>query len=1746
MKFRINFKLTNRIFTTIVLIFIVIMPVIQLYPMNLSNDDISRNLKTQSNDSGVDSILWKLGIGLPGTGPTMQPKLVNFTKGGEPLIVVGTDEGLATITLDGFINMSYRTFGPVIDFDIIEDISGDNIDDIVLITYHKEHPNLIAISSNNASEIWKFKPIIEGISTETYEKQDFITYTWDLKIINDITGDSISEIVIGSWYRLIIVNGKSGNKIWMNDKDFSNDVWKLEALEDINNNGFETIIAGSEEGKLIAFDSKTGRKLWTFKVRETTIPVSYGGISSVEVPNSIDDIKVINDVNNDEIDDILIAADDGYLRVISGKSGYELGNALCYNVSKITQDAIYDIPRSSPYSSIERIFRKSGVKVYEVPDIDNDGKVEYISIACDLDYAYKTQKIIEGRILHINAESEFELINISISRNWTYSYEDVSPYFSSYPEIIKLDSDIQIYFYLYDIDNGYSSAKAQINRYDINDLFSQYPEVVYKDPDQYDLREYEYGAKNEIGHYLLNVGDLNDDGFDDLFAISANGRYLCIDNKNDDVFWVRTNEDLELEVTEINDLNDNGFEDFLIKQIRNFEPSWISSIYDENLEKPEVISGLFTIDGKTGNIIWTYNIPSSQYYGGLRDLMKVGDVTNDGIEDYAAWIIPSTIPPEISEIIKGLSGEESIELDRLEVDNENIYRALLSKYIKLLAIDGSNGTIFWNASIFDFPYRFYRQYDYKGTYENPTEGSSTGSNFYNRINGKIHSTWGDPSQIQWNNTWDTSTLLHPNNIQIINGSSSDNIFALGGDQNTNLTITSYNSSESSKSLKNGTTLDRSSIGTVESGDNLYWILNSISSEGEHKINMELSFNLSQPIESELQHIAIEYDGYVLNDVIEQIDIFIYNFSSEGYWKKISTSIINDTKPTKLVSYLYDINSLTSGPNKFVKVKLEARNSSAFTLYIDKLVVNYTYTYGNYTIEAVKDGNSWKTILDLVIPSSFSDDELLGVIEYPLSQIERFSALKLQNKLSVNTTSFNWYNFTYEIYDNLNSKWVLCNWDNSTRTWNDNIYPDLKGGYGGFRNDYKDFNFDNNSNRYDYMWLITRGTNDVDPYVEFDYENKTTLSNFIDSNKNIRIRLNITNGKVPFDLTIDSFGIGAFYWGLFSNQYDRYYIWDYDYSDYSGTKFTDYNLLNLKIQDFDVVNGTNDKYLDLITVCGIEGIDNWGEEREEEYSTRIRLFDIKNKEVSTKWSLNMTQIPYQNVRILPINNSLNNWILSGIFQFGNGYNCSHKFISDPHWESQITHFENYSDSKVEIDYLWEETPIFPEGAFNSSTNPPYEFPGKTTVSKDGKIGIILGDYSELFVESWGIILSNFRIIDIDSYSTISKISAVNLNLFSDYGRIEGGSIDFNSVGVGYNLLISYEDFNGDDFLDHVGIYFMESFNGYYSGTEIKIYSGNSGDSSPIILFSQSFDEIYFDDYSNKRTMPITSIDDINSDGMPEVIIGIQTRYDRCKGAYIKFYDVYNSNEYELKELSSYKLVMDSISCLYSWGTISYEFIQNVEKISDINADGFSEVCVYYNRRIQTTNVWGSKIYEKMPTTEILDISSGNTLYRFNININSIHPIVDLNGDGKKELLIVSEEALYCINSLFSLQILKPKNEQSMRSHNFNIEWDTNSSYDYFEVFINKISQGPTMDKKLRVSIGPGRKEISVVMFDRSGLILAVSTINVLIPRNQLHLILTFIIPAVAVGLYLLYRRFNKKKEMVILIDKKIKERGEMND
>ncbi len=1722
MKVAMVLKRRSKVPTTILICFILLLPIIATIPSTLLTNENVINLKTQNGGSGEDSILWKVGRGMPGDGPTMQPRMINFTEGGHSLIVVGMDEGIATITLDGFINMSYRTMGPVINFEIIEDISGDDVKDIVLITYIKDHPNVIAITSNNGSEIWKFKPTIKGISTENYEEQDFIPYSWDIEIINDITDDSIPEIVISSWYRIYAVNGKSGTKVWMNDQDFTNDIWKLEVLEDINNNGYQTIVAGSEEGELIAFDSKIGIKLWSYSVRKSSILVfDMFDYTYKEVPNSINEILIVGDIDDDTINDILIAADDGYLRLISGRFGYEIDNFICYNMTELTSP-LYNVP-ISPYSSVRRVFTKSGIKIYPIPDTNDDGIDEYISISCNLDYGddpYYTGDI-QGILFQLDPTSE-EKFRITKSINWTY--EDF--YFSSYPEVIALDYGIQFYFYQYK-SNYYTYPESLINRFDMSDIDSEHPIVVYRDPGEYISPS--YYQDTFLTHYLLNIGDVNSDGVEDLFAISANGRYLCIDCKNDDIIWVRANEDFDTEVIEIEDLNNNGFTDFLVEKISSFEPEWSQS---ENSGEQTIIKEVYSVDGKSGEIIWDFDISAFQYYEGLRDIKNIGDINDDNIDDYASWIIPSTIPPEITQIIKDLSGQEIIQSSMAE----KIYKSLLCKYTKFLVINGLSGNILWNTSLIDFPYKFYRHFEYEGNYENPIAPMDSGDfQIQNRINDKIDDSWHNSYTIDWDEIWDISSLSRTESVELINGTSTSREFDLWGNQKSNYTYTSYNSSDSINSLRIGSTSNSTSIGIAESGDNQYWVLDSLPIAGKDKISAELSFNLSKPINSELQNLVVDYQGFLSNDLVEQIDMYIFNFSNGGHWNKISTPNINNTGiSTNMTKILNNVEDLTLGAQKLVKIKIEAVNTSAFTLVIDKLTVDYIYSYGNYTIKATQDSGSWKAVVDMIIPLNFLEEELLGGMEYPLSQIERFSAFKMQTKLMVNTSSSSGYNFTYEIYDATNDKWVICNWDNQTATWNNHTYPDLKGGFKNPRTNYTYYPLNNTRYQDDHMWIITRGTKDAYPCLEFDHENKTTLSNFINSNKEIKIRISVSNEIIPFDLIIDNFGLGAFYWGLFDNQYDPFYIWKYSVNEWEN-EFNDANLLDLEIQSFETINGTGDNYLDVIAVIGREG---FNENPDDAWCSRIRLFDIKNNLVFDKWSLNKTIIPYQNVRIIPINDSVNSWLISGIFQFGDKYNCSHKLIENPYWDTSISYFDNYTDSEVPIDYKWEIIPSFPSGVSYSSNL--YELPGKKIISIDGKIGLILGEY--VYSESGDIALSKIRIVDITNQSTISKIPIYRLQSMDHYSSIPVGSLDFGFEGVGFKLLTSYEDFNGDTFLDHVGIYRPSSqSNGYYNPRfEVRVYSGRSGNSDPIVLFKASFQDFfrdYYAEYASKLKMPFSSIGDINNDGISDAIIGFQSQGYNCKGSRLQYYDVFNSNENEGIELTQFRWDLEPFECEnIFFSDPQYQFIRNFENIGDINGDNFNEILVDRDLFVKSADEFGFELYSRFPTFEILDIMNRKFMYRFNLDVNTIHSLLDLNEDNQSEILVVSNDILYCINSKFSVQILSPTDLRTMDSHNFEIEWDTDANYDYFEVVVNGVSQGLVTSKNIRVSLSSGWKDINIIMHDKSGLISTINSIRVLVPTNQIQLILTFVILGAIASIYIFYRRYSKRQKEMVLIDR----------
>ena len=151
-----------------------------------------------------------------------------------------------------------------------------------------------------------------------------------------------------------------------------------------------------------------------------------------------------------------------------------------------------------------------------------------------------------------------------------------------------------------------------------------------------DDSEDELDDTDTVGKYLLNVGDANDDGVDDLFAISDDGKYLLIDTKTGQTLWSRSKASGGTELTQIASIDGDAVPDFLFKRISSFEPIWreyegdrmeidnwreYDIVDGDPAEDEDLISEFLTISGATGRVIWEFNPPES-YYEGFRDIVK--------------------------------------------------------------------------------------------------------------------------------------------------------------------------------------------------------------------------------------------------------------------------------------------------------------------------------------------------------------------------------------------------------------------------------------------------------------------------------------------------------------------------------------------------------------------------------------------------------------------------------------------------------------------------------------------------------------------------------------------------------------------------------------------------------------------------------------------------------------------------------------------------------------------------------------------------------------------------------------------------------------------------------------------------------------------------------------------------------------------------------------------------------------------
>ncbi|MFW6173944.1 MAG: hypothetical protein ACOC5T_09385, partial [Elusimicrobiota bacterium] len=699
-----------------------------VYPSLRPNLNIHYQDTSQNNQIN-DSILWSFNQGLVGNSPTVQPRLVNLTEGGEPFILIGSDSGISLIDLDGCVVFSYETQGEVLDFEVIGDISQDGQKDIALVVLDQIHPNVLVLDSNKSEVIWNIDPKTTGFDPQTSKKREFTTQSWNVKAIGDINQNNFTDLAFSSWKNIYLVDGKDGSVIWKNEKTFSDDVWTLKVLDSL-------IVGGSQAGEIAALDLLSGVEKWRFEIPKTEYIIDYwGGKEEMKLPNSVDEILKVEDLDGDNVFDLFISSDDGFLRILSGKTGILLSEKELYQVDKGKRE-LRNVPPYR-YSIEERFFGLSGFRIVSIPDINEDNNPDYLTLVSNLDYTENEDNSIHLDVVSILNGEIRKISNISLNAT------NFSP--SSYPTVLKKEGKIHMYMSMTN-----QIGETFLYQHIINTSKSKLVQ-------NFSFKTNHDHVSEDTLDFLLPVYDFNSDGNNELFFLSKTNKYLLYDLKNNKTIWEHVSKPLEFDYSKINDLTGNGIEDILYEQFISFQPEW----KDDGQESDEkLISELIAINSKSGKVVWRFTNPNPTIYDGLKDLRNIGDLTGDNISDYASWIIPSRIPQEVSKIREEIEKNATTDLGKFS-EKEQIYRYLLKDYTKFLIINGATGEIFWETPITEFPYDFYRHYGYNGSYY------SNGNDYYLRTPNEDPSRWGDSYEtVLWESNWDVSSLTHPQNMTV--------------------------------------------------------------------------------------------------------------------------------------------------------------------------------------------------------------------------------------------------------------------------------------------------------------------------------------------------------------------------------------------------------------------------------------------------------------------------------------------------------------------------------------------------------------------------------------------------------------------------------------------------------------------------------------------------------------------------------------------------------------------------------------------------------------------------------------------------------------------------------------------------------------------------------------------------------------------------------------------------------------------
>ena len=124
------------------------------------------------------------------------------------------------------------------------------------------------------------------------------------RVIPDVSGDGEPDVLVCSFSAVFYcLDGADGTVVW--DNSLGNFSWSADLIDDINGDGFDEVLVACRDDNLYILDGSDG-------VTITTIPFNSGFLQGVTLTHTLPDM------DGNGLVEILGAADDGQIRMISG------------------------------------------------------------------------------------------------------------------------------------------------------------------------------------------------------------------------------------------------------------------------------------------------------------------------------------------------------------------------------------------------------------------------------------------------------------------------------------------------------------------------------------------------------------------------------------------------------------------------------------------------------------------------------------------------------------------------------------------------------------------------------------------------------------------------------------------------------------------------------------------------------------------------------------------------------------------------------------------------------------------------------------------------------------------------------------------------------------------------------------------------------------------------------------------------------------------------------------------------------------------------------------------------------------------------------------------------------------------------------------------------------------------------------------------------------------------------------------